>query len=342
MKFFNIDAHISVIADIKNIFNNLEHQIDTLSISGHNWVFNRQQDIPKIINSSNWQNINEEMCDKFYEEYKHVLDKYDGFICAYPPAFVQLYKKFNKPIILVTATRYEYPYTFNKEAWEDFNQYLIANKNIIRISNNLFDKYYCELFTEANWRYIPSLCEYTDSKYFKQSDDIILFSKIKNINGLINKDMLGKYEWKDLYSKKAIVHIPYNYSTMSIFEQYTANVPLLFPDKKYLLELFLNGHCMSEISFRQVFKKGPHSLLGIFKDPNIFNNFSLFLENIDYADFYNQEWMPWIEFFSSEENLMYKLNNLNFQDISDKMSIKNVERKEKIYNLWKDILNDIQ
>jgi hypothetical protein len=338
MNFFNIDAHISVIADIKNIFNSLGHNVDTLSISGHSWVFNKEQSIPKIINSSNWQNIDEKMCDDFYEQYKNTLDKYDGFICGYPPAFAQLYEKFNKPIFVIAATRYEYPYTFDKKKWEKFNKYLIENKNITKISNNLFDKYYCELFTEAEWKYIPSLCEYTNAKYNKQSDNIILFSKTKKIDKLVNKDFLGRYTWQELYSNKAIVHIPYNYSTMSIFEQYTANVPLIFPDKKYLLELFLKNECMSEISFRQVFKKNPDSILETFEDPNVFNNLNTFIKNLDYSDFYSKEWMPHIEYFSSEEDLKYKINNLNFDEISINMSIKNLERKEKIYNLWKEIL----
>ena len=39
MKFFNIDLHISVIADIKKIFTDLGHEVDDWSLSGHAWAF---------------------------------------------------------------------------------------------------------------------------------------------------------------------------------------------------------------------------------------------------------------------------------------------------------------
>jgi hypothetical protein len=338
MKFFNIDLHISVIADIKNIFESMGHQVDSLSLSGHSWVFNKNNNDTKIINAQNWKNIDESMCDQFYETYRDLLKSYDAFICAYPPAFSLLYEKFNKPIIVVAATRYEYPFTNSFHKWTYLNKYL-KNKNIIKIVNNKFDKRYCELFTNSDWKYIPSLCDYTGVKYNKKQNKSILFSKKLNINNLINKDFLGKYSWKDLYSYKSIVHIPYNYSTMSIFEQYTANVPLLFPTKKLLLQLFMQFLAMSEISFRQILGLKPESLFNNFKDPNIYSNINTFYENIDLCDFYDSEWMPFITYFNKIEDIENIIENLNCIEISANMTLKNIERKQKIYSLWKEVLD---
>ncbi len=335
MKFFNIDLHISVIADIKNIFENLGHQVDSKCLSGHSWVFGKQPDKTKVIDSNNWQQIDESMCNRFYEEYKNELDKYDGFISAYPPAFGLLYEKFNKPIITVAATRYEYPFTFDSNRWKKLNTFLSTNKNVVRIANNLFDKHYCELFTEVDWDYIPSLCEYTQEKYEPNNEQLVLFTKRKQLAETVDKSSLGRYTWKNLFQNKAIVHIPYNYSTMSIFEQYTANVPLLFPDKNYLLELFLKNESMSEISFRQVFSAAPKSELDVFSDPNCYNNLPTFIDNLNLADFYNEEWMPHLVYFKNEEELKHLKTNLNFQDISNKMKEKNVERKQLVYSSWK-------
>jgi hypothetical protein len=340
MKFFNVDLHISVIADIKNIFNGLGHQIDNEYISDHSWVFKKEKTDQPIL--KNWQNIDDDLCDLFYKTYKDKLEKYDGFVVTHTPVFSKLYEKFNKPIICVASTRYEFPYTFNKDKWENLNYYLTNNKNIIKISNNLFDKYYCETLAGGEWKYIPSLCEYTEAKYNKKNDRVVLFSKNKKINGLVNKELLGRYKWEELFNNKAIVHIPYNYSTMSIFEQYTANVPLLFPSKEYLTSLFLNKEAMTEISYLQVFNKKPEDLLQAFYNPNLYNNLQIFLDNLDYADFYNLEWMPYIEYFSSEKELQEKTTSLNFDIISKNMQQKNEERKNKIYSLWSEILKDIK
>ena len=44
MKFFNLDLHVSVIQDIKQILEPLGHTVDNWSISGHSWVFGKEAD----------------------------------------------------------------------------------------------------------------------------------------------------------------------------------------------------------------------------------------------------------------------------------------------------------
>ena len=105
MKFFNIDLHISVIEDIKTIFNDLGHQVDSKCISSHTWVLGRSVDKVDIIGQNNWANICPKMCDDFYERYKDELSEYDGFIVTHTPSFSLLYERFNKPIITVASTR---------------------------------------------------------------------------------------------------------------------------------------------------------------------------------------------------------------------------------------------
>ena len=62
MKFFNIDLHVSVIRDLRLIFESLGHTVDTLSLSGHNWVFgNEKIKRPDILNESNWFDLSEEV-----------------------------------------------------------------------------------------------------------------------------------------------------------------------------------------------------------------------------------------------------------------------------------------
>ena len=48
--------------------------------------------------------------------------------------------------------------------------------------------------------------------------------------------------WENIYQCAAIVHFPYEMSTMSIFEQYTAGVPLLMPSKRLLQQLIKDRH----------------------------------------------------------------------------------------------------
>jgi hypothetical protein len=344
VNFFNIDLHISVIADINNIFQQLGHSVDINYLSNHCWVFNKQPNNSFCVNQFNWQSINPEMCDRFYKENKEKLDKYDGFIVTHIPAISLLYEKFNKPIIFVSSTRYEYPFTNYVERWQWFNNYINENKNIIPISNNLYDKWYCEQFTKREFQHIPSLCEYTNSKYLGRNGKNLLSSKYVNINHpeIVNKNLIGRYDWKDLSDYRSIIHIPYNVSTMTIFENYTSNIPLLFPSKRLTLELSSNNLTMSELSYNQVLGLNSKSTIDFSDviDPNDFKSTELINKAIELSDFYNDN-MREIITFDNPNELFNLINNLDFNEISLKMKNHNIERKESIINDWKKILQKL-
>ena len=343
MKFFNIDLHISVIADIENIFNQLGHTVDINYLSNHSWVFDKTPNNSFCINQSNWQSINTQICEQFYNQNKNKLDKYDGFIVTHIPALSLLYEKFNKPIIFVASTRYEYPFTGDVNRWRWFNQYIESNQNIIPLANNLYDKWYCEQFLSKKFEHIPSLCGYTNSEYNGNGQKHLLASKFIDINSeqIIHKNKIGKYEWSDLCNYKSIIHFPYNVSTMTIFENYTSNIPLFFPSKDFTFELSKNNLTMTELSYNQVLgyiNKGH--LTNNQVDPNDYKSDKILKNAIELSDFYNQNMREVITFDNSED-LMYKINNLNLKQISQKMKVHNIERKESILDSWKKILNKL-
>lgn len=321
MKFFNIDLHISVIEDIKTIFNSLGHSVDSWNLSGHNWVFGRSPADIEVVNQSSWKNLDQKMCDEFYNRYKNDLSKYDAFIACYPPAFALLYERFNKPIYIVVATRYEYPFSNDLEKlnWLDNKlKNMIDSGQIIPITNNKYDRYYCEYFLERDFKHIPSLCNYTNSKYSGIKDAIVSGRSI--IDGFNHISSLGRFTWADLYSHKAIIHIPYNASVMSIFEQYTANVPLFFPTIDFGKKL--QGY-LSEIFFL----------------PNLRITYDLYTDSIlRLSDFYDEDWMPNIQYYDSVDNLIHKINTVDLENISYQMSEVNKTRSSKIINAWSSIL----
>lgn len=343
MRFFNIDLHISVIADIENIFSQLGHTVDVNYLSNHSWIFNKSPNNSFCINQSNWQSINQELCDKFYEENRYKLDRYDGFIVTHIPALSLLYEKFNKPIIFIASTRYEYPFTGDINRWKWFNQYIDNNQNIIPLANNLYDKWYCEQFLSKKFEHIPSLCEYTNSKYTGNDSKHLLNSKFIDIDSekILHKNKIGKYKWSDLSNFKSMIHFPYNVSTMTIFENYTSNIPLFFPSKEFTFELSKNNLTMTELSYNKVlgYTNKGHLTNGQI-DPNDFKSENLLKNAIELSDFYNQNMREVITFDNSED-LMYKINTLDLKQISKKMKIHNIERKESILDSWKKILNKL-
>jgi hypothetical protein len=350
MKLFNLDCHISVIADLKKIFEDLNHQVTSWSVSGHNWVFNREPSKVDVVNQHNWMKLDKNMCDSFYERYKDELSGYDAFICTYPLSFSMLYEKFNKPIILQIPIRYEVPFHNDKDKWNYFNEYLrdgIDKGMIIPVANSEYDKRYFEFFVQRECKLIPNICEYTGANWNPIIDKFLYSSRlpIKFDNSVVDKSTLHKYKWQDIANYKGIIIIPYNCSTMSIFEYYTSNMPIFCPSKDFMKELHkkYQNYVLPELTWNKTFGLTSGSIIDCDRtnDPNNYNNFDIMNNWIDFSDFYNQDWMPHIVYFDSFDDLISKMKNTDLREVSLKMSEFNKIRKNKIYDMWEKILNKI-
>jgi hypothetical protein len=359
MKIFNLDLHISVIADIQKILTELGHSVVSWNMSGHNWVFGRGGYETEVIKPNNWHNINQEMCDKFYERYKDELSQYDAFLVTYAPVFAMLFEKWQKPIIIVAPIRYEVPYTLQPELWEKFNQFIRRGVDegwLHLIANNKFDAVYGEYFTDRPWLHIPSLCEYTNCFYKPEHNQFLYYSRFSeytqycgNIPNLIEKSKaLGrKYKWDDLVKYSGIVGLPYCPSTMSIFEFYTQNIPMFFPSIDLMVEMKTkhNNKIMEETSWNQTWNREAGSKIRPGdNDPNDYTNMTSFKHWVQYSDFYDLGWMPHIQYFNSWVELNHMLQTLpkhRLLEISGAMKNHNVVRKQKVYDLWSAVMSKL-
>jgi len=349
MKFFNLSLHISIVADIKNIFEKLNHQVDNWSISNHSHLMGWKRKDDCVINQFNFQNLDQKMCDDFYEKYKKELSQYDGFICDHTPAFSLLYEKFNKPIIVMASTRYEHPFSSDITKWMWLNRYLrsgIENGKIIPIANNKYDAEYFKTFVGKECEVIPSLCAYTKAKWTGKEEKYIYSSKINlqlpnSSHMLVKEDELSSgYKWQALADYRGIVHIPYNGSVMSISEQYTSNIPLIFPSLDFLMDL-MKSRAMSEVSYNQIFGLPSRSIIPVLNDPNNFKDRENMKHWFSLSDFYDSKNMPFITYFNSFEDLENRLETIDAEDISGKMKKHNRKRKKEIIQKWKDVLEKI-
>ena len=178
------------------------------------------------------------------------------------------------------------------------------------------------------------MCLYVEASYSGKIPFILVVDSnkiIPSLRGTISKakGLKSGYTWKDLYSYKAIIHVPYEISTMSIFEQYSANVPLLFPAKTLL-------------------KKWIREKKIEFYGPYIKENYPPHLKSVlgpdwvdfwlDRADYYDQSSMPHIILFESLEHLAKLISSTNFAQISGKMKQWNKIRIERNKEKWGEVL----
>jgi hypothetical protein len=357
MNFLSIDLHIAVNADIRNIFNQLGHTVEEISMGGHPSVIGRPAGNIPMLKGDNWcSTIQERKHEEFYNKYKEQFKKYDGFICCYPPIFSMLYKNFEKPIIIQIPIRYECGADNNPELWQEFNEYLrngIDNGQIFISANNIYDQKYASGFINREVNYIPSLCSYTGMSY-NPVNELFLYYSSFNVNDesgrMIKKHsaMSGGHAWQNIADYKGCIHYPYNVSTMSIFEQYTANIPLFFPSMRYLLEMWLSRTpILDQISWQQQqgeraksFSLIPHN----FKyDPNNFTDYDSVRYWLKYADYYCEN-MKCIQYFDSveERDMILSFDQKALLDISEQMKEHNKEREYFIIKKWENVLRVIK
>ena len=312
MKCLNIDLHISVIADIINVFKQVDEtiQIEDWSLSGHTWVLNKDRKQLEILNQNTWTKLDMNIINSFQNKYDHILTTFDGFICCYPASFILLFEKYNKPIYIVNATRYDLPFCWNnnyqmiKEQHNCFKR--LQDKKILKvISNNKADDAYFKLGNlTIDTCIIPSLCLYTNMKWnpINTSNKFLLYSgNLPNNNNIIHRSQLGRYKWDILMKFKGIIHLPYEASTMSIFEQISSEIPIFFPSKSFLKHLWEN-----KLVHHQMNYWSHHSHGKIPQYLEITKNVDFWIERADYYD------LEGYYYFNSIEDLFHML--ANFKD----------------------------
>tara|TARA_B110000037_G_scaffold31989_1_gene38456 strand:- start:4663 stop:8673 length:4011 start_codon:yes stop_codon:yes gene_type:complete len=341
-KLFNIDLHTSVIEEVIDVFKDLNDDIDVTqwSMSGHHWVFNKQKYNLKYINSTTWENIDMEMIDNFCNEYNEELLKYDGFIVTHSPIFCLLYERYKKPIFLINSCRYVLPYCWkrNDEMMNVLNKKLLEMYNndlLFIVSNNIADRDFLKLGSSIHSYYSPSLCLYTKEKYTGSNDKFLLLgnhSLIKESELIIHKKnaLFGRYSWIDLYKYKGLIILPYEISTMSLFEYYSANIPLIFPSKAFLKQLIKLGKISLGSRYFK-YKDYPKTL----EEPLGKNYVDWW---IDRADFYNN--MKHIIFYDNFEELPDILRGIRVKDVSLKMMFWNNIRQLTTKSTYSNFITD--
>jgi hypothetical protein len=312
----------------------------------------------------------ETLRQKFYEFYKNQVEMnvVDAFVCFHPASMCELYMPFNRSIIVIASTRYELS-RFDSQSWKTWNENLkiISQdpKNVIA-ANNLYDAKYIHYFTGINAIVLPSYCNYTNSAYKPTKKEFLLsVSHDAKFNLLFQKllkqslnrneendieiqsirDIYENYQYSDLTNHPAIIHLPYQVSVMSLFEQYRMNIPLVFPSLELLTQWHLKYGLVSEKTWDQTLagirpsRSRIDGVLANVPDPNNELDQKAVRYWLNFSDFY--QW-PHIIYFDSTDDLIEKLTSTDFSLISRKMKRYNKLVGKNLLKKWNQILDNIK
>jgi len=312
---------------------------------------------------------------RFYEAYKNdpVMQSVDAFLCFDPPAICELYEPFNKSLIVIASNRY-YTTRESDERWKTWNKNLLrysADPRNFVAANNRYDAEVIRYFTGLKVPVIRSFAGYTRATYnpsrrgfllskrrIDAKFDILFLNQFTKackalkrpwpVPELIRiKGRYPSYRYADLAAHQGIVHLPYQVSTMSIFEQYRMNIPLFFPSKELLLQWNIEHWVVMErtvpwlVRDTRKFDLPPHPSQRHVPSPNDNYDVEAMKYWLQFADYYM---LPHITYFNSTEHLAVVLQHLTVDDpktISWRMKKFNEQFKEELLKKWTSILQTV-
>jgi hypothetical protein len=304
MKAFCMSVHVSVVQDFKTAYPDIE--VVDWCMSGASWIFKRKMELPKIINHETWKNITPKRIEAFQAEYDTFFRQFDLFIVAHPTAFALIFEKYGKPILMINTTRYDLPFC-NSRDLEMLTQYqaclrrMSSEGRLHIVSNNHADRYYLKRMCGLDSTVIPSLGLYTEARYAPTKAEFILYHGELPDHPLVAKKP-SFHQWKDIASYRGLISIPYEVSLMSLFEYFTAGVPLFFPSKTYWKSIVTHQTLYS------MFWYWDDRLPEEFNDLNDLNRW------IDESDLYKTFQSPNTYYFDSIPHLFELLETFEYKD----------------------------
>jgi len=126
----------------------------------------------------------------------------------------------------------------------------------------------------------------------------------RKLNGYLDDNMLAEFQ--------AIIHVPYNVSTMSCFEQSAAGIPIWVPTPEFLEKILLDPEEHSELSWF-CYSRDQEAYAA---QPDQVWKAECVREYIRRADFYNGA-LNTVFTFSSVEDLAARISTVSYEHVAE-------------------------
>lgn len=214
--------------------------------------------------NADWDyNMYPELADKLWQEYKLFYESFDVIITSdtAPLSRIFLQNNFKGKLIIWVCNRFDYADMETSEGFPDRNYYLLfqqaTQKSNIKIcSYTKFEHEYAEKYHTINWgdktirpyafvavngttTHWLNPINKSDTFFIPSYHNDTIFMNLKEkCNELDIPCYGGRYNSPfDLFGIKGIIHIPYAWSNLAIFENLSLNNVYFIPSQLFLLKL---------------------------------------------------------------------------------------------------------
>jgi len=353
------DFHIATIGNVKALLQPLGVKFIDKSLSGHCHLTKTCATNLKVLNFNNGVTPSAKEKKEFARVYADdsEMSEVDVAMCFHPAAMCEIFMPLHKRLFVIATTRYEFG-RYSPSEWQEWNDNLLiiaGDKNNVVAANNVYDQYYIQYFTGIQPILLPSVVEMAE-KYSGTSPDIVvaamhpeqpaLWRFLKGVSPQFRglREKYKFYSYKHLCENTAILHLPYQVSIMSLYEQYAMGIPILVPGPRFLWELHDRYDLVTERTWHRV-RTGQRPKGSVLPgwnttdpDPNDDRNGTAFQHWVQYADFYQ---LPHIIRFNSWDDLREILRVKRREDwlaISANMRRRNEQLVKETTDMWKTLM----
>ena len=204
--------------------------------------------VTKLVTSGKdgyYYNMTPPRSEQVWEKEKDYFNSFDTIIVSDTiPLARPLLDNYDGNIILYISNRFDYGDTKDPEVFPDedyYNEMSKSRLNVKVIANNYFDKWYAEerrfmvdgVIKSATPPHPPIKKERYYVPVYWNDNLFDLATKCSHLNPLT-----GRYGDGQLDTFKAIIHIPYTWASIALYDALAAGVPYYVPTPRLLMELY--------------------------------------------------------------------------------------------------------
>jgi hypothetical protein len=334
MKILHLSFHKGCINEFNYICDKLGYECHVLS---QILEWNTNKLIQPIFEDDNQQyNITKDRANKYWKLYETYFNDFDSIITSdtAPLSRIFLQNNWNKPLIICICNRFDYSHGCNsgfpdKEYYTLFKQSYLKNKIKI-IGYTEFENYYCKAIRGVDignsvitpcggiselYKNFISKPELNNTFFIPPyHNDTIMMNLPEKIKELGYNSYSGKYNGPmDLLNYKAVIHIPYAWSNLAFFEMVSLGIIYFVPSIDFLNILRINKDFFWSPPFIQ--------------------------SSLNLSEWYNEDHKKLLIYFDSWEDLILKINSLNYDEHKKKLKGYGKILETDRLNKWKLLFN---
>jgi hypothetical protein len=220
----------------------------------------------KIVTSGQdgyFYNMTKERATEAWKEHKDFYNQFDIIITSdtAPLSRIFLQNGFKGKVIVYICNRFDYGDSLDSEIFPDKEYYELmkwsaTEKNVWIVANNIFESVYAMskgtvVHTIINPVSKPYYVK-EKSRYYvpTYSNDTLFHLSYRCLNKWIDATT-GRYKDKDTLAHfKAVIHLPYTWNSIALWDALSCGVAYYVPSKEFLLELLKEkGYWFQDMSY---------------------------------------------------------------------------------------------